>query len=123
MTTKELLNSTDAAAWAAEFMRLHRHSIITERLMLGWFANAIMAGHDHARRDKSWLENELEASRLQGYEEAEEIAKSAMSHAYDKGRESARETFRAAIAHTIEMMNQSTPPTPQVPPKGGNAIS
>ena len=39
--------ATDARRWAQEFVRLHgKHGYADEDLMLGWFANAIMAGYD-----------------------------------------------------------------------------
>lgn len=60
MTTKQLWNSTDAAAWAAEFMREHGSSTfsggtITEDVMRAWFTNAIAAGRteDSARREEA----------------------------------------------------------------------
>ena len=45
----------DARVWAKEFMqewRKHsnRDSWIDESLMISWFANAIMAGYDEAKR-------------------------------------------------------------------------
>jgi hypothetical protein len=43
---RSLHHNMDAAAWAAEFKRLFPDS--DEGLMLGWFANAIMAGYDVA---------------------------------------------------------------------------
>ena len=55
--------SIDARDWAREFMRLYENSQrapqnvpiwLNESLMLGWFANAIMAGMDEqARRTSS----------------------------------------------------------------------
>ena len=47
--------SIDAKVWTKEFMRLYYehdrdYKWIDESLMLGWFANAIMAGYDEARR-------------------------------------------------------------------------
>ena len=46
----------DGLIWAEEFMKMfsHRKEVINTDLMLGWFANAIMTGHDEAlrRRDK-----------------------------------------------------------------------
>lgn len=55
MSTDELgikLQSTmDAQVWAAEFAKLFEGGECPdEGTMLGWFANAIMVGHDHARR-------------------------------------------------------------------------
>jgi hypothetical protein len=43
---------TDAQYWAEKFMTIvkERNLEITEDLMMGWFANAIMAGYDEARR-------------------------------------------------------------------------
>jgi hypothetical protein len=48
-----LTDSTDAKIWAQEFMKIWQEEpidILDEDLMLGWFANAIMAGYDSARR-------------------------------------------------------------------------
>lgn len=49
--------SMDAVVWAKEFMRVYNdamakqhHLWIEEDLMRAWFANAIMAGYDEARR-------------------------------------------------------------------------
>jgi len=61
MTEKEinLTDCFDAQVWAKEFMRLYNKNImkqnvlwIDESLMLAWFANSIMAGYDHAKREK-----------------------------------------------------------------------
>lgn len=53
---------TDAAKWAAEFMRIARAGDIidgrsddTEEWMIGWFANAIEAGRAAGRHDWSTL--------------------------------------------------------------------
>ncbi|QNN99116.1 hypothetical protein SEA_FAUST_10 [Streptomyces phage Faust] len=46
-------SSTDAQYWAQEFMKIWQNEpidIMDEEMMLGWFANAIMAGYDEARR-------------------------------------------------------------------------
>lgn len=49
----------DARDWAKEFMRLYweknpkQFHYIDENLMIGWFANAIMAGYDKAKRESS----------------------------------------------------------------------
>lgn len=51
-----LHSTTDARVWASEFMRIIVKSespvIIDEGLMLGWFANAMMAGYDQAKREE-----------------------------------------------------------------------
>lgn len=44
----DLHQTTDASEWAREFKRLFPDS--DESLMLTWFANAIMVGHDAAKR-------------------------------------------------------------------------
>lgn len=46
----KLPHSTDAQLWAKEFMKLfeEKKESIDEGLMISWFANAIMAGHDRA---------------------------------------------------------------------------
>lgn len=45
-------SSMDALHWAEKFVEVVNENDleITEDLMLGWFANAIMAGYDTARR-------------------------------------------------------------------------
>lgn len=47
--------SMDAQVWAQKFMEYKKrmrwtHADIDESLMIGWFANAIMAGYDEATR-------------------------------------------------------------------------
>lgn len=48
MNELKLLQTMDASIWAKEFMSIfgNRKQDIDEDLMLGWFANAIMTGHD-----------------------------------------------------------------------------
>jgi hypothetical protein len=41
----------DARAWAAFFMKCNPHSTVDEEMMVSWFANAMMAMHDHMRPD------------------------------------------------------------------------
>lgn len=44
----------DAAVWAEEFVKMvakHPHIPTDEGAMIGWFANAIMAGYDRAREE------------------------------------------------------------------------
>ncbi|AXH68727.1 hypothetical protein SEA_SPARKLEGODDESS_9 [Streptomyces phage SparkleGoddess] len=51
--TKFDTSTTDAQIWAKEFMKVWENEpidIMNEDMMLGWFANAIMAGYDEARR-------------------------------------------------------------------------
>jgi len=56
--TKFNPQSMDAKDWAKEFMRIYKYNqvknveFIDEDFMLGWFANAIMAGFDEADRRK-----------------------------------------------------------------------
>lgn len=50
---KDLTGEMDAQVWAHEFMEFWKENpihIMDEEFMLGWFANAIMAGYDEARR-------------------------------------------------------------------------
>lgn len=50
---RDFVHSTDAQVWAREFMKIWQNEpidILDEDLMLGWFASAIMAGYDEARR-------------------------------------------------------------------------
>jgi hypothetical protein len=51
--TKFDSSRTDAPYWAQEFMKIWQDKpieLLNEDLMMGWFANAIMAGYDEARR-------------------------------------------------------------------------
>lgn len=46
-------DSIDAQVWAREFISRVKHApafASDEATMIGWFANAIMAGYDEARR-------------------------------------------------------------------------
>lgn len=46
-------NSTDAQVWAEKFIKRVQNDptlALDEGTMIGWFANAIMAGYDEARR-------------------------------------------------------------------------
>jgi hypothetical protein len=47
-----LNDSTDPLEWSEEFMKVVKEKgvEVDEDFMLGWFANAIMAGYDKARR-------------------------------------------------------------------------
>lgn len=47
-----LNDTTDALVWAKEFMKTLENPDVEldEEMMLSWFANAIMAGYDEARR-------------------------------------------------------------------------
>ena len=65
--------SMDAKVWAKEFIRLYKNSRLApinipdwldEELMLGWFANAIMAGFDEANRRNSKSESKKEIEEL-----------------------------------------------------------
>ena len=59
MSEVNLHRTMDAKIWAQEFMETFKnHSDVMpkwldEALMLGWFANAIMCGWDHANYDKN----------------------------------------------------------------------
>ena len=57
-----LHDTMDAQIWTAEFMRTYTENnfqnlsdVELEGVMLGWFANAIMAGHDGASRTQDRL--------------------------------------------------------------------
>jgi len=41
----------DARAWAKFFMETNPESNVPEDVMVAWFANAMMAMHDHMRPD------------------------------------------------------------------------
>lgn len=65
--TREEINlhsTMDASVWAEEFIRIfaHRRDEIDEGLMIGWFANSIMTGYDHAT---SKFRGEIETLRAQ----------------------------------------------------------
>lgn len=51
MTETNLTQVFDAKVWAQEFCKVH--SNFDEQTMIAWFANAIMAGYDHARRENN----------------------------------------------------------------------
>jgi hypothetical protein len=55
MTKKVVLNDTfDAEIWVEEWLKIieKRPHISTDKgTMIGWFANAIMAGYDYAYRE------------------------------------------------------------------------
>ena len=56
MKEHKLVGTFDAKVWAKEFIKIvkKKPSIATdEGTMIGWFANAIMAGYDKAMADKS----------------------------------------------------------------------
>jgi hypothetical protein len=42
----------DARAWAKFFIETNPHSTVDEEMMVVWFANAMMAMHDHMGREK-----------------------------------------------------------------------
>ena len=64
--TKFNPQSMDEKDWAKEFMRIYKYNqvknveFIDEDFMLGWFANAIMAGFDEANRRKPKQEKKAE---------------------------------------------------------------
>jgi hypothetical protein len=57
MTTVADLHSTmDARVWAREFNRVAQtlgYPEMDDGWLIGWFANAIMTGHDHAVRERA----------------------------------------------------------------------
>jgi hypothetical protein len=58
MTDAELHSTTDASVWTDEFLRIWRELYPGQPepdggWILGWLANAICVGHDHAMRDAS----------------------------------------------------------------------
>ena len=51
---KKLMGNFDAKIWAEEFVKIVKEKpeiSSHEQTMLGWFANAIMAGYDHAKKE------------------------------------------------------------------------
>lgn len=61
----------DGYKWAEEFIKLFGHDkeAIDFDLMLGWFCNAIIAGHDHgkAEADRWWAERWDKLSKHVGF--------------------------------------------------------
>jgi len=45
-----LTGEFDAKVWAKEFMKVVK--VVDENDMVGWFANAIMAGYDRAKQER-----------------------------------------------------------------------
>ena len=52
---KSIHHNPDAKAWAKFFMENICGKVIDEELMLGWFANAMMAMHDHIHNNRTWV--------------------------------------------------------------------
>ena len=52
---KSIHHNPDAKAWAKFFMESICGKVIDEELMLGWFANAMMAMHDHIHNNRTWV--------------------------------------------------------------------
>lgn len=48
-----LCSTFDARVWAKEFLEQNPECTISFEIMIGWFANSLMAGYDHAKREKS----------------------------------------------------------------------
>lgn len=53
-------SNPDAQAWAKFFIQTKKEASwqiedIDESLMLGWFANAMMAMHDHIKSQRTWV--------------------------------------------------------------------
>ncbi len=51
----KLIGNFDAKIWAEEFVKIVKKKpsiAIDEGTMIGWFANAIMAGYDYAKKEK-----------------------------------------------------------------------
>lgn len=65
-TARNLSQCVDAAKWAESFMAIDREYGIhvDEGTMLGWFANAIMAGYDHAKREVATVEAVTRSPRI-----------------------------------------------------------
>jgi len=73
----QLTGTFDAKVWARQFMLITAANPAVasdEETMLGWFANAIMSGYDHAKREDVPVSAELDHSAaLVRRECAEEI--------------------------------------------------
>lgn len=59
MTEFELIGEFDAEVWAEEWLKIIKENpdIATDKgAMIGWFANAIMTGHDigYEKANKEW---------------------------------------------------------------------
>ena len=69
-------HTMDAKVWADEFAK--QFPQIDHGLMLGWFANAIMAGYDTAQSrtesEKQFTQADLDAARREGYKDGYQYA-------------------------------------------------
>jgi hypothetical protein len=65
----EWWRSFDAQVWARKFMEVNAtHNVAAdEAAMLGWFANAIMAGYDYARNDTARTPQPTDAARAEAH--------------------------------------------------------
>lgn len=101
MKGNELLQKMDAKVWAEEFVKLHGGD---EGLMLSWFANAIMCGHDHAG---SKVEKQARAEVLAGAIAAQDLEE-LLSRSYRAGATS-------VAAWVIKLLHRH----PEDPPEMG----
>ena len=118
MTETELLQTMDASVWAKEFVRLHGGD---EGLMLAWFANAIMCGYDHAKREEEALtvndkQRNEEAEPREGEGQTEEQPRPEPEPADTEPGEGAPEapTTEAPKPEAVE-----EPPAAEKPEEGG----
>jgi hypothetical protein len=96
-----LIGNFDAQAWAKEFMRLwgERLSEVDEGLMIGWFANAIMAGYDH--KDRAARPSRAEVRRLYDIAADAECIEDDGSHASVLAAYKARDAAREALLDAV----------------------
>lgn len=113
--TFELHGQFDARVWAREFARcvaLNPTLPFDEGTMLGWFANAIMAGHDHATRARDaeiqQLREQLAQAERRSRINAEkyQIAEGEVTAANERAEEYQRmlDEERAQAVATIESL-------------------
>lgn len=60
-TEESLLSTMDGKIWAEEFCKRFPQCAVDD--VLGWFCNAIMAGHNRGWNDKAKAERMLKPSR------------------------------------------------------------
>lgn len=101
MAETQLAGTMDAHKWAAEFTKRFG---IDEGTMIGWFANAIMAGYDHGLRHDTGDSPapELVDSDSPGTQDTElETMRALFVHATGQ-----RDTYRMALTHLYRAANQ-----------------
>lgn len=108
-------HNPDAAAWAKSFC--DHFPDADEGLMIGWFANAMMAMHDHLMQKHEWTEkrtaNRDVVGALKDDDVYEMLVRAAASHAKNKGSTGVKAWCLANNvnpAHASEFINRRRAP-------------